>query len=181
VSWPIVLLSTTDACNHATFNLLLQIESFFQRYDRCSEELSGFSRLGEVASACHMRWESKLWIAQPSLFCTREALYGVFYIVLLLEKAFGGVHSEKRFARHSCLRRVAESVTRARYSYRTQKVFFLFIVRFCAFESWKEQASFEPEFVAVLSAFSRHLVQGDFASYVPATPAMPNAFVHNPN
>jgi hypothetical protein len=78
VSWPVVLVTTTNPYNQATLPHFLLI-IFFQRLERCFEKLSGLSRPGEVASACHMRWASKPLSAKPSVFCSRDAVYWVFY------------------------------------------------------------------------------------------------------
>jgi hypothetical protein len=43
VSWPTVLLPTTNACNHGTLYRILHISILFQSFQVWSEELSGLS------------------------------------------------------------------------------------------------------------------------------------------
>jgi hypothetical protein len=117
-----------------------------------------------------MRWASKLLNANLASFCSVEAVFSVFYSVFLLKKAFGGVRSEelqRAWPENGALIALIKSSC-------------VFIVHFWAFEAWRERV--EPEHLPVLralylSAFSRHLVQGAFVPYIPATRATTDAFV----
>jgi hypothetical protein len=78
VSRPIVLLTATNTWNPATLHRLLHVEILSQSFQRWSEEPSGLSRPGEVASACQMRWASKPMSAISSVFCIKEDIYQCF-------------------------------------------------------------------------------------------------------